>query len=249
MLELLKDTRLDLARSGARFGEGCFETVRMTAGRPWRLDLHLRRLAAGCAFLGLEAPPPPEAVAAFLEAEGIGTALPQAALRLLAVDGGLRAWAEAAPPPTTGPVALGLSRQVLRFSANPLNAFKTLNYLENRRLHREAEARGCFELIAPNERGELTDGGRCTLLARLGGAWVTPPVAAGALPGVGRAVLREAGLIAEQTLVPGDLARAEGLLLVNALRGLLPVGRWEDRALPGADSDSLADLVTALARN
>jgi branched-chain amino acid aminotransferase len=66
MLELLTDTRIDLAASGARHGEGLFETLRVRDGVPLRLAAHLERLAAGARFLGLEAPPGPEAVLAFL---------------------------------------------------------------------------------------------------------------------------------------------------------------------------------------
>jgi para-aminobenzoate synthetase / 4-amino-4-deoxychorismate lyase len=49
---------------------------------------------------------------------------------------------------------------------------------------------------------------------------LTPPVSAGLLPGVLRASLIEAGRAAETDLTADDLA--DGLLLGNALRGLMP---------------------------
>ncbi|MFM2342780.1 MAG: hypothetical protein RLZZ592_2433, partial [Pseudomonadota bacterium] len=66
-----------------------------------------------------------------------------------------------------------------------------------------------------------------TLLLRLDGRWWTPPVAAGALPGVMRAALMAdpAWALQERVLHPADLARAEALALCNALRGVCPV-RW-----------------------
>ena len=46
---------------------------------------------------------------------------------------------------------------------------------------------------------------------------MTPPVADGALPGISRIRLIEAGLIAEWTLTAADLARIQAGLAVNAL--------------------------------
>ena len=51
-----------------------------------------------------------------------------------------------------------------------------------------------------------------------GGRW-TPPVSAGLLAGTLRAHLLAAGEIAERTLTPADLARAEGIWLINSVRG------------------------------
>ena len=41
---------------GLHFGDGLFETIACVGGRARFLDLHLRRLTAGCARLGLAAP-------------------------------------------------------------------------------------------------------------------------------------------------------------------------------------------------
>lgn len=231
MLELVAHAELDLARSGARFGEGCFETLRLQAGRPWRLAQHLARLAEGCAFLGLPEPPPETELSAFLAQHRIGRELPQGVLRLLAVDGTLRVWAESAPAPVGQPLSIGISAEVTRFSESPLNRFKTLSYLENRLLQREAAARGLFEVIALNEWERLTDGGRCSLFLQLEGRWVTPPVSEGALPGIAREALLEAGWAEVRSLRREAFDSAERAVLVNALRGAMPVALAEERPL------------------
>ena len=64
-----------------------------------------------------------------------------------------------------------------------------------------------------------------------GGALLTPPAADGALPGIARRALLEAGLAREAPLVPGDLEDAPAMLLANALRGGIPVDAWEGRGL------------------
>jgi len=225
MLELTLDTRVEIARSSLRHGAGLFETLRMSAGKPRRLELHLERLASGCAFLGFEPPPDAEAVWAFLRAHEVGASLESTVLRLLAADGKLVAFAESLPPGGAPFVDIGRSLETVRFSGNPLNRFKTVSYLENLRIAQEAQARGLFEVIAGNERGVLTDGGRTTLFAVIGGRAFTPPVGDGALPGIARRVLLDAGLAVEASLRWEDLARAEAVFVANALRGVLPVAR------------------------
>lgn len=87
-----------------------------------------------------------------------------------------------------------------------------------------AAQRGAFDLIFANRDGMLTEGARSNLFLKLGGRWKTPPVEAGLLPGVMRAVLLEDPAFAaeEAPLTVADLARAEAILVCNALRGPLP---------------------------
>ena len=240
MLELVTDTRVDLSRSAARFGAGLFETLRIQAGRPCWLGFHLERLRAGCAFLGLEAPPSAAAIEAGLAwpARGI--------LRLLAVDRALLAWTAPLEPAGSRSLRLGLSQATVRFP-NPLTRFKTTSYLENVRLQDEARARGLDEVLAPNPAGRLSDGGRSTLVALVGGRLLTPPVADGALPGIGRRVLLQAGLAEEAPLVWEDLARAQAVALVSALRGLRPVGEAEDLAIFDPGHPGLGEALALLA--
>jgi branched-chain amino acid aminotransferase len=221
MLALTFDATVDLRRSDARHGVGCFETVRVQAGAARWLGLHRERLAAGCAALGLPAPPPEQALAAFLAAAL--SRLGDGALHLVAVDGALRASLSAPPPPPALPVRVAVAESVTRFSRSPTAGLKTLSFLENRLLQAEAERRGLFDVVARNERGLLADGGRTNLFLVVGGRVLTPPVSDGALPGIARRVLLEQGLAAEESLDPAALEAAEGVFLANALRGVLPV--------------------------
>jgi branched-chain amino acid aminotransferase len=223
MLELTVDTRVDLARSGARHGAGLFETIRIRQGRALRLEAHLTRLAHGAAFLGLEAPPETHVVEAFLENHTDCPGLPSGVLRLLAVDERLivtvSPWEFLRPQR----IDIAIGHRVVRRSANPLNRFKTMAYLENLLLTREAEDRALFEVIALNEFGRLTDGGRTNVFIVSGDRLVTPPIAEGALPGIARGALLVAGLASEAALEVDDLKRAEAVFLTNALHGVIPV--------------------------
>jgi branched-chain amino acid aminotransferase len=227
MLELLTDGTLDLAGSAARHGCGLFETLRISRGRPLRLGAHLERLGEGLRFLGMEPAPSAREVLAFLDAATPCPTLSDGVLRLVAVDRRLLVlaapWEEEGP----GEARLGVSARIRRLSSSPLNRFKTLSYLENRLLAREARARGLLEVLALNERLEVTDGGRTSLFALVGGRLVTPPVEDGALPGVARRAVLEAGLAEVGRLRVSDLERAQALVLTNSLRGAVPVQAFE----------------------
>ena len=89
---------------------------------------------------------------------------------------------------------------------------------------REAEAQGGFDMLFFNERGELTEGGRSNVFVKLDGRWHTPPLSCGLLPGVQRAaMLADPAWDAQETIITrAMLARAEAIVVCNALRGALP---------------------------
>jgi len=109
-----------------------------------------------------------------------------------------------------------------RSADDPLLRHKTTSREEYDRAWREAEALGAFDMLFFNERAELTEGGRSNVFVRLNGRWRTPPLDAGLLPGVMRAVLIEELVAEERTLTREDVDRAESLMICNALRGAMP---------------------------
>ncbi len=102
-----------------------------------------------------------------------------------------------------------------------------------------------------NERGEVTEGGRSSLFICLNGQWCTPPLQSGVLPGVLREQLLNPdasvaqvegttlfntdlarsilGKAQERVLYQKDILKAEALVVVNALRGVIPVKLSEPR--------------------
>jgi para-aminobenzoate synthetase/4-amino-4-deoxychorismate lyase len=86
---------------------------------------------------------------------------------------------------------------------------------------KEAERRGGFDTLFFNERDELTEGGRSNVFVQLDGRWYTPPLAAGALPGVMRSVLLAdpAWAASERSITREELRRADAVMICNALRG------------------------------
>ncbi|KWF11247.1 aminodeoxychorismate synthase component I [Burkholderia pseudomultivorans] len=144
----------------------------------------------------------------------------------LAKDGAVEIVAGPLKPLPAGPVGVLLA-PAHGFAAtradDALLLHKTTRRADYDRAWQAAEALGCFDMLFVNERGELTEGGRSNLFVKLDGQWVTPPLACGVLPGVMRGVLLDDpafGAI-ERVVTRDDLARAQALLLTNALRGAL----------------------------
>lgn len=88
---------------------------------------------------------------------------------------------------------------------------------------KEAKAKfGCDEIVYLNERGELTQGSYMNLfLEQANGAYFTPPVSAGLLPGTFRTEFMATHHVIEKTLFPQDLKTAKAIYLGNSVRGLL----------------------------
>jgi branched-chain amino acid aminotransferase len=234
MLELRERALVDLAASSVRHGLGLFESVLVRDGRALRLGWHLERLAAGTRFLRLDEPPAEDAVDRFAEDRLGMRGLAAGVLRLYAADGFLALVLSPGPLPPLASQAAGIATSIRRWSGSPLCRFKTLSYLENIILAREAEGRGLGDVIALNEAGNLSDGGRTSLFVVMGGRILTPPCADGALPGIARRLLLESGLAREERLPAADLTAIEGAFLTNALRLVIPLDRLEGRDLdPG----------------
>ncbi|PRE68459.1 aminodeoxychorismate synthase component I [Burkholderia multivorans] len=144
----------------------------------------------------------------------------------LAKDGTLDIVAAALKPLPAGPVRVWLAADhgfAPTRANDALLLHKTTRRADYDRAWQTAEALGGFDMLFVNERGELTEGGRSNLFVKLDGQWVTPPLASGVLPGVMRAVLLDdpAFGAVERIVTRDDLARAQALLLTNALRGAL----------------------------
>ncbi len=88
---------------------------------------------------------------------------------------------------------------------------------------KQAEAAGAFDMLFFNEAGELTEGARSNVFVKLRGRWLTPPLSAGLLPGVMRAVLLDdpAWQATEARITMADLRAAEEIVVCNALRGAM----------------------------
>jgi branched-chain amino acid aminotransferase len=248
------------ADHGVTVGDGVFETLKVTDGRPFALTRHLRRLTRSATGLGLPAPDEDllrDGVAAVL---GAGQPLRFARLRLV-VTGGVGPLGsdrgsgplgyvvlatEVAPPPPT------IALCVVPWTRNERSAvagLKTTSYAENVVALAHAAARGAGEALLTNTRGELCEGTGSNVFLGLDGELVTPPLSSGCLAGITRELLLEwsaaAGTpVVERSLSLDDLRSADEVFITSSTRDVQPVGRVDERTLPtpGPLTTRAADL-------
>ncbi len=102
-----------------------------------------------------------------------------------------------------------------------------VRFKTTRRAHYDAHAptaSGVFDTVLWNAEGEITECTRGNVAMRIDGRWVTPPLACGLLPGVGRALALRDGRLSEAVVRLQDLPRVQGWAFVNSLRGWIEAG-------------------------
>jgi para-aminobenzoate synthetase/4-amino-4-deoxychorismate lyase len=199
-----------------------FETLRATWDDGCRhVEQHLDRLAASCRWFGH----PFDYGAARAALNDACLALPPGRmhrLRLSVAHGGDMAVQAAPLTPLSEPVLLLMANETTH-SGDVFLRHKTTVRARYDAAWRDAEAQGAFDALFFNERGELTEGGRSNVFVRFGGAWYTPPLSSGLLPGVMRGVLLQAPAwnASERVITREMLAAADDIVVCNALRGPL----------------------------
>ncbi|MGE4329729.1 chorismate-binding protein [Diaphorobacter sp.] len=197
------------------------ETLALVDGQLRHLADHLARLQGAAAHFNV----PFDAAAVQASLQALAGSHPTGAWRVrLLLDGRGQPRAEAfALQPTPQPVRLQLADRPLAQAHSEFVRYKT-----TRRAHYAAfapNAPGVFDTVLYNEAGEITETTFGNIALLLDGRWVTPPLACGLLPGVGRAVALREGRLTEAVVRLQDLPRVQGLAFVNSLRGWL-TARW-----------------------
>lgn len=232
--------------AGFLHGDGLFETLRVDEGRAQNVDPHLERLFAGLRRVEIEIPEDREALEEAVAIVAHAAPRPIARLRITVtrgVEGVPTRLVTAAPydPPDESQyrdgVAVVLLPDLRIDSRGPLAGLKSLCWQMNRLALLRAERAGAFEALLLNERGRLVEGARSNLLVVLEDGIYTPPLDDGCLPGTVRRRLLEKGAIAERSLVPEELGKAQGIFLTNSLVGVLPVQGLDGRELKDLKDD------------
>jgi para-aminobenzoate synthetase/4-amino-4-deoxychorismate lyase len=199
-----------------------FETIRASyEDGPRHLAQHLDRIASSCAYFGFP-----------LELEAARAAVVDACLALgpglhrvrLSVDRSGEPKVQSAPLPAnpSEPVLVVIANETTQFDDLFLR-HKTSIRSRYDAAWRAAEAKGAFDALFFNERGELTEGGRSNVFVRIDGHWYTPPLSCGVLPGITRAVILNAPAwkATERVITREMLESAEDIVVCNSLRGPL----------------------------
>lgn len=227
-----------------RLGHGVFDTMLAVAGCLQFAALHYARLVRHAAVMGIICPYTPEdltkAASELLNRNGLGNE--QAAVNTLLTQGpakrGLRSPKDPSPqliikasrfPEMPQAVTLITAQSTRRNEHSPLSNIKSCNYGDNILAINEAEAKGADDALMLNTQGAVACSTAGNVLVMLGGTIYTPPLSSGAMDGIIRSRLLDAGLAHERSITAEDLHGAESLWICNSLRGIIPVIRLNNR--------------------
>jgi branched-chain amino acid aminotransferase len=258
---------------GFLYGEGVYETLRTYNGQSFLFDRHMRRMRNSARMLALEIPLTDAQIDArfqeTVKAAGLGDGpAREAYIRILVTRGiGELTYDPAATPvpsivvivkPNVDParevfekgVKVSLVGVVRNHpgTVNPL--IKSNSLLNNALAMQEALRHGAFEGVMRNYKGELAECTQSNLFIVKDGAALTPPVAAGLLPGITREFLFEVGAaigipVREAVLKDADLLGADESFLTSTTREVVPIVQVDDRAIgSGTPGPVTAALLT-----
>ena len=235
---------------GVARGESVFETLRIAAGRPAFLDLHLARLQRSAERVAIDLPDG-WAELARTAAEAYGSANgADGMLRLTCskgpTGGSPVGFALASPiPPETlrgrehGVTAVTLSLGIpadLRAAAPwLLGGVKSTSYAVNMASIRAAEAQGAQDAIWVSSDGQVLEAPTSTVAWVKDGVLATPPAEeVGTLPGTTAHVALGLSPVPVQVRRGRveELQAADEVLLLSSVRGVAPVVRLDGRDLP-----------------
>jgi 4-amino-4-deoxychorismate lyase len=240
-------------------GEAVFETVRLYAGRPFRLGAHLDRLAASAAALDLALPAGLEELAG-RAAEAAGRR--DAALRIVCTRGREEAPEPAAfaictelPPSYEEERRRGLKLVLLTLACDPLvraaspwllPGVKSTSYAVNM----AAQARGADDAVFVGLGGELLEAPSASVWWRSGDTLCTPSLELGILAGITREALCELapglGLrVLEGVFTAEDLVGADEAFLSSSTREVMPAVEVDGTAVGGGRPGAVAAELQA----
>jgi 4-amino-4-deoxychorismate lyase len=242
---------------GVTRGDGCFDALRVTSdahgARAHFVAGHLARFARSAAALDIATLPPAQWQALIDEALAAWTTPGEAICKLVLTRG-----LESVPSEPVGYLTITAApdfSQVRRgvtaitldrghahdaFAAAPwlLGGVKTLSYAVNVAAQRAARTAGVDEAVFRASDGPLLEGPTAGLVfARDDSLWTTPVAGSGVLPSVTIAELFRVAAAkgvrtSEAFLVPEEAAACDGVWLVSAIRGVVPVLELDGVRLP-----------------
>lgn len=249
-----EDAKISVFDHGLLYGDGLFEGIRVRAGRIFRLEQHLARLALGARVLGLALPFTAQQQAQLIEQAVRALGQKEAYVRLLVTRGEGPLGVD--PSLCNKPTVVCIAAEIALFNAQQREqglslltssyrrpnpdvqdvAVKTLNYLGSVLAKQEARQRGADEALLLNQSGRVAEAAVANVFSLSGRTLSTPPAIDGCLEGINRAavmtIARELGFsVLERSLGRRDLLAADEVFLTGSGAGVIGVRSLDGRAI------------------
>ncbi len=238
---------------GFLYGEGVYETLRTYRGEPFLFDAHMKRLRRSGGMIHLDVPgTDQEMLARIRETMAAEPGLTEAYIRILITRGVGELTYNLAATPTPSTVIIvkpfpeppaahftdGISLALVSVRRNHPSALnpkiKSNNLLNNALAMQEALRQGAEEALMLNQQDEVAECSQSNVFIVKNGRAITPPLAAGLLPGITREfvldVAKDAGVPTEErTVTTGDLWAADEAFITGTTREITPVVKVDGR--------------------
>ena len=240
-----RNARVSALDRGLLFGEGLFETWRTYRGKPFALREHLARMSRSADKLGIDFDPDEPwdtRTVRLTRLCGLGTTGGALRLTITRGSGPISLVATQTVRPTKlmvfRPLEPGLAKARRNGVAVHLADFghgvfpamrqtKSVNYLPAVLARGEARKRGCFESLYRLSDKTVLEGTTSNFFIVRHGRLLTPPVAAGIIPGVTRALVmriaRRFVEVIERRVTENDLLTADEMFITSSTIEIVPV--------------------------
>jgi branched-chain amino acid aminotransferase len=265
------EAHVSVSDHGLLYGDGVFEGIRVAAGRIFRLDQHLARLAFGAKALAIELPHElmafksavVDTVRAFGERDayirllltrGIGPLgvdpTPCARANFICIVSTITLYSQAQRE-------RGLDLITSSYRRPPADVLevrvKSLNYLGSVLAKLEAKQRNADDALLLNTRGHLAEATVANLFVVRGEELITPPSTDGCLEGINRRAVMEIaprlGLrVRERSIGRSDLFLADEAFLTGSGAGVIGIRSLDLRLIGDGQYRPVTEQLTRLHR-
>lgn len=272
--KIVKETEglLSTLDRGFLYGDGLFETLRAYDKKPFRLEDHVTRLSNSAQYFDIPFCYTSQQIRQIIEQLLTENNLKDAYLRMtlsrgLGVDGlistgtGTPTFVIHTKPLAAYPASLyktGVSlttSHILRSTTCPVSCHKTLNFLTNYLIKREAAEKGAHDALILNTDNNIAECAVSNIFVVEKNTVITPSLKANVLPGITRKIIlelcKENGIYALEELFGVErILGANEVFITNSLMEIMPVlkidGHVIGKLIPGTITRLLHDKYKSL---
>jgi branched-subunit amino acid aminotransferase/4-amino-4-deoxychorismate lyase len=237
--QLVEDSSAYLDDKNWPLGTGLFETLRTQDGSAQLLARHMRRVITSARERGIPIPDE-ELISAAIDELLSATPHPVGKLRLSFSSEKFIATHEIYTP-DINPSKLMVNQRESSAVGRQHKAFPYSTQLD---LLQEAITAGFDEVIVIDQDDRVREGAVSNYAFRIDGQWRTPPITAGILPGVMRALAVEECGVVVKDLSRADVISCEAAIVLSSLKIAQTVTSIDGRSL-AIDSD-VSDICSKL---
>jgi branched-chain amino acid aminotransferase len=265
--KIVKDTEglLSTLDRGFLYGDGLFETLRTYEQKPFRLEDHVARISNSAHYFDIPFRYTSQQIRQIIEQLLTGNNLKDAYIRMTLSRGvgvnGLIPKGTCTPtfvvhakPLITYPALLyktGVSlitSHIRRSATCPISCHKTLNFLTNYLIKREATEKGAHDALILNTDNFIAECAVSNIFVVEKSAVITPPLKANVLPGITRKIVldlcKENGIyVLEELFGMERILGANEVFITNSLMEIMPVSRIDGHTVGKPTPDTITKLL------